>query len=436
MKTLKLILLKELKSMIRDPKILIAMIIVPIILTGAIYGVMIGATRQVAREAVTMRGVVALYDMDHGNWSRYVVEYMEKLGLTVIKVYDEEKLLQLVTNNKTVLGGIVIPEGFTENITEMKPARIDVYTVIRSINILSLTRIGKLIGLVNSIGQNISSTIILEKGVNREFLRRGIRGNGILVLRNRIVEGVRPEILYGPLVIVSMFIPLIVLILSSFIAQLSATSIAVEKEEKMLETLLSLPLSRLQLIGGKILAATIIGFIGLILYGGVFAWYFSAISSPTTGGINTTGMGSVNVFGIITDMLGGSIITSMIISLIGVVLFVLALAILLALFVEDVRSAQIISGYIVMPLAIAVFLALFIDPSGMDQGGRIILSVIPLVNVGFIVNMGFIGDYVSLSLIPISNLVYATIMMYIASRIISTEKVFTMRMFRRRKRRI
>ncbi len=429
MKTLKLILIKELRSMIRDPKILIAMIIVPVVLTAIMYGAMIGFIGQTAREALTMKGVAAVYDEDHGNWSKYIIDEMNKIGVETISVNSEEELLETIRNNRALLGGIVIPKGFSENISSAKPAKIYVYTVVRSINVLALTRMSRLPTLINNIGRNLTLRVVSEKGVSEEFVRKGVKSVGIAMFKDRMVYGTDMEALIGSLVMVSIFVPLIVLILSSFIAQLSATSIAVEKEEKMLETLLSLPLSRLQLIAGKILASVIIGFIGLILYGGLFAWYFTAVPSAASGGES-----GVNILSALSNVIGGSVLSSMIASLVGVVLFVLSLAILLALFVEDVRSAQIISGYVVLPLGIAIFLALFVDPASMSQSSRIALSLIPLVNIGFIVNMGFIGDYLSLTLIPVSNLLYAGLMMYIASRIISTERVFTMKLFRRRGR--
>ncbi len=431
MRTLKLVLIKELKSMIRDPKILIAMILVPVLVTGIIYGIAIGFTHQVTVEVKKTGGTIILVDHDRGNWSTRVKEIIKEEGYETIEAGSIDEAVDLLKNSDA-LGVIVVPRGFSENITRLSPARLETITAIRSLSLLALMRTGKIGSVVSSLSENITGIILEERGIPRNFTKGAVQGEAAVLLKNNIIRADDIEAIIGGIIISSIMIPVIILVLAGFIAQLSATSIAVEKEEKMLETLLSLPLSRMQLIAGKIIASAIIGLLGLILYGGLIGWYFSSLAGISGGGASSAGFSSM--LSSMMDTVGGFTVTALLVSMVGLILFVLGLAILLALFVEDVRSAQLVSSYITMPLAFMVFIALFIDISSMPQTTRIILAFIPMVNTGLIIPLGYIGDTTSIIIAMFSTLVYSVVIMWVAAKVITTEKVFTLRLFKRGRR--
>ncbi len=428
MRTLKLVLIKELKSMIRDPKILIAMILVPVLITGIIYGISIGFSQQMATELKKTGGTVILVDLDKGNWSTRVREIIEEEGYKIIEAGNVDEAIELLKNSDA-LGVIVVPKGFSDNITALTPARLETVTAIRSLSLLALMKTGKIGAVVSSLSENITGIILEERGIPRNFTEGAVQSESMVLLKNNIIRAEDTGAIIGGIIMTSIMIPVIILVLAGFIAQLSATSIAVEKEEKMLETLLSLPLSRMQLIAGKIIASAIIGLLGLALYGGLIGWYFSSLAGM--GGEGASATGASSVLSSVIDAVGGFTITALLVSMVGLVLFVLGIAILLALFVEDVRSAQIVSSYITMPLAFMVFIALFIDISSMPQTIRMVLAFIPMVNTGLIIPLGYIGDTTSIIIAMFSTLAYSVVIMWVAARIITTEKVFTLRLFKR-----
>jgi ABC-2 type transport system permease protein len=416
--------------MIRDPKILISMIIVPLILTGIMYAATVSFVGQVAREAARKGGIIIVVDMDHGNWTSYALKMLEKQGYRIVQAGNVSEAVWMAEETN-VLGVIVFPHGFSNNITRLKPGHIVVYSPIRSISMLAVTSAGRIQAATRIIENNITSRIIVMHGLPVNFTRQPLRENRIVILKNRLIE-TRESIdaIIGPLIMSVIMIPILVIVLAGFIAQLSATSIAVEKEEKMLETLLSLPMSRGQLIAAKITASAIVGLIGLAAYLGMLGWYFASLMSV---GSTSSGVSIGSIFSGLLDAVGSYTIISLIATLTGLVILILGLSILLALFVEDVRSAQLVSAYVITPLAFLVFIALIIDPLQIGSTGRIIVSLIPMVNAGFIIPTGYIGDYISPTIAMISTFTYAGIVIWFASRIISTEKIFTIRLFKRKK---
>ncbi len=429
MKTFRIILVKEIKSMIRDPKIIIAMIIVPLILTGIMYAAMAGFMGQVAEEARKKGGTIILVDLDHGNYTSIIKKLLEKNGYRLINASTPEEARKQLLSRKDVLGALVIPSGFSENLSSLKPVHVKVYTVIRSISILSFTKSGKVLDAVATLSKNLTLIVAAKRGIPAQFIEKPIENDLVVIIKDNVLPTKSLDTIIGGLIIAVIAIPILVLILSSFIAQLSATSIAVEKEEKMLETLLSLPLSRTQLVAAKVAAAAIVGFLGVLVYGGLYMWFFASttgMSASTTGSAVTAGISALY------SIIGPYTLVSLFIALIGLVLFILGLAILLSLFVEDIRSAQIVSGYIVFPLALLVFISMFIDPASMPYTTRLALAAIPMINVGLVIPYGFIGDYSSIIVVVVSSLLYAGIVIWYTGRVVSTEKIFTMKLFRKK----
>lgn len=76
----------------------------------------------------------------------------------------------------------------------------------------------------------------------------------------------------------TFFIPLILFIVITFASQLVATSIASEKENKTLETLLSAPVNRQTIVAAKLLAAALLALLFAVVYMVGFRSYFGAIT--------------------------------------------------------------------------------------------------------------------------------------------------------------
>ncbi|OYT39990.1 MAG: sodium transporter [Desulfurococcales archaeon ex4484_58] len=430
MRVFKIILIKELKSMIRDPKILIAMFIVPFIIVGVMYGIVVFSTRQMVEEAVRGRGVIAIVDEDQGYWSKNLTEYIKSLGFKILRLNNTTVLLE-VLNNRSILSAIVIPSDFTENITRNNTAYVEIYTYIHSPSMSHLISRSKAIGVIMSYSQNLSETIIKIHGLNPKYISHPVNTTMTVILKDKMIHVNDLGALIGGFTMINIAFPLIAFILASFLVQLTATSIAVEKEEKMFETILSLPINRLEFIAAKIVAAVIIGFIGIAFYGALFAWYFGSVASISSS--SPASSSSFNVFGILFDIYGSSGLGAFFIASIGLILFVLGIAIILALFVEDVRSAQMITSYIVMPFMFVLVLSMFLDITSYPQSTRYIISLIPFVNISFMSTFIFTGDQIAIHISALSSILYAILIMYIASKLIGTEKVFTLKLFRRKK---
>jgi len=403
---------------------LIAMFVVPLIMIGIMYGVMGAAMQEQVKQVVRESKTVAIINLDQGPWSQRFIDYLGSIGINVklIKDISETDISDLMERLGVKIF-YVIPSNFSYALTENRTAVIEYYVLLKSLTLGEFGLGDSAEELINSFAENITKSIITKEGVPKEFVEHPINGSVRAIIGNKVFT--RPEQVFMGVFMVSFIVPLVTFLMLIFIIQFAVTSMAVEKEEKMFETLLTLPVNRLTIIGVKLLVSVIIGIAYVAIYGFILIWFF--IGSITLPSETAT---SVNVFDILPPVtayyLG--------IGLIGAVIFGLLLAMVLSLFAEDVRTAQLISNYALMPLIFMFFVPMFIDISGLSYTVKTVLSLIPLANIGFIPKLSILGHNELAMFAGISNIVYAAIALVIAYRIVNTEKIFTAKFFKRIKK--
>jgi ABC-2 type transport system permease protein len=118
--------------------------------------------------------------------------------------------------------------------------------------------------------------------------------------------------------------------------------------------------------------------------------------------------------------------------LLGVNIFVtlvsgLALAISLATFTDNVRSAQSLTGFLTIPVILPAIILMFSDISMLPRSIQTILLIIPYTHSIIASKAAFLGNY-SLVLRSIGYIaVFTIVVLFIAARIFSTERIITAR---------
>ncbi|MEM4619326.1 MAG: ABC transporter permease [Desulfurococcaceae archaeon] len=428
------ILIKELKSIIRDPKILIAMIIVPIVITSVMYLLITQSMKQSITEITRETGTIAVLDLDQSEWSFNLINYLKEKGYTIIETCCIEDIVESIRSNR-IDYGLVILKDFSKNISENKQGLIEIYLSIRSSSMFSIYRDLRLFYSLNDYNRNLSKVIVEKYGLNSSYLFNPVLSYNNIIYKDIQIKLENPIILSTLISSTSFIYPVLVLILSSFLVQLSATSIGVEKEEKMFETLLSLPISRFKLIIVKITASILISLIGLIIYAGLFTWLLSSlINIPSVEqSVDTTVSIDLNEYTNLLSKIYGLHDILLIIVCTGVfIILILSLSIIIALFTEDVRSAQLTTQYLIIPVMFTMFIAIFTDISSIPIIVKYVLSIIPIANISLIQQFIFSKDYVLVYIVLLSTTIYALASIYIASKLVSTERVLTFKIFQKK----
>ena len=407
-KGLKTITSKEIKELVRDPRIILGITVAPLIMFLIMGYAMQGIFTQVEK-SVEQIGLGVL-NLDEGNLGESLIENLTKLGVDVIELKsanESDIVQQMKKYNLTTL--LIIPENFSEN-TQSHKGIIKMYAVYEG-SVTESAKTGKI------------STII-------EQIKRMWSPDPFTVSENSIVKGkiipVSPSILSGLVMSQNITIPIVIAIITLLSMQLAATSIATEKEEKTLETLLSLPINRFSILVGKLFGSVFVAMIGAVAYLVGFNYYMGSFNAPGAGYVELSEIG-------LTPAPAGYILIG--ISLFVTLLFALSLAIIASAFTEDVRSAQALVGYFYPIIFIPMFLLMYTDMSMLSLPVRITVFAIPFSQPVLAVRYATSGDY----LIAIAGIIYVSfltiVILYIASRFFATEKILTAKLALKRMRR-
>ncbi len=420
------ILIKELKELIRDPKVLIGIIIIPIIMFPAL-GAVLGYAQQTAIEQARETKLLVLNN-DNGNWSEVFIDYLEAAGAKpiIVSSMTPQQLVDggvLAANNATQF--IEIPAGFTMNMTRHFNGNAN---VTATVNVYGEFAIG---GILSNIGSTVATTIVYS-------FNRYVAPDALLTTQSSIIKGmiwtnVDPAVISQLLLSQTIILPVTIIILLTYSMQIAATSVAMEKEEKTLETLLTVPVDRFAILMGKLSSSAIIAGVGALTYLIGYSYLFGSILSaaPISGTqVDLASLGlAPTLFGYV---------------LLGITLFVtllagLALAVIMSAFAEDVRGATALVGYIYPLIFIPSLALMYIDINVLPLPLKAVLFAVPFSQPVIASKAVIAGDYLTVGLGIAYVAVFTIVVMYIASRLFATEKILTAKLkfrktgFRKRK---
>jgi ABC-2 type transport system permease protein len=405
------ILVKELKELMRDPKILIGMIVLPLIIFP-VMGLVLGYAVESAQEQA-QKATLLVVNNDGGNWSQTFVSYLNgTMNVAVINNMNPQQVVSqnlLTEYNSTQL--VEIPADFSQNMTQ----HIDDgdWTVTATVNVYGVFQGG---GIFSNIGSSGFSAFV--SGFNRAIAPDVVYTSQSTIIKGEIQQGIDPATLSGLLISQSLALPITVMIMLTYSMQIAATSVAMEKEEKTLETLLTVPVDRFSILMGKLSSTMIVAGVAAIA---VLFGYTYMLGSITMG-IPTTGSVDLVALGLVPSPLGYALLG---ISLFVTLLSALALAVIISAFSEDVRGAQALVGYLYPLIFIPSLALIYLDINTLPLAIKAVLFAIPYSQPIIASKAVVLGDYTTVIFGIIYVAAFTVVIMYIASRLFATEKILT-----------
>jgi ABC-2 type transport system permease protein len=404
------ILVKELKELIRDPKILIGMIVVPLVMFP-VLGIVFGYAQETAQQQALNASVLILNN-DEGNWSQAFTDYLS-LGLSVTVIHNltpSEVVSQGLFTRHNVTTFLEIPAGFSQNLTAHENGNL---SVTATVNAYSLYQGG-------SIFSGISSNVVgaYVGGFNRAVAPDLVRTTTSTVIKGEIEQGVDPTALSSLMLSQTIALPITVMILLTYAMQIAATSVAMEKEEKTLETLLTMPVDRFSILMGKLSSTIIVA--GVAALAIMFGYNF--MMGGITSAVQMGAQIDLVRLGLVPSLLGYVLLG---ISLFATLLSALALAVIMSAFSEDVRGAQALVGYVYPVIFIPALALIYIDINTLPDVVKAVFFAIPYSHPIIASKAIILGDYSIVVFGILYVAVFTVAIMYIASRLFATEKILT-----------
>jgi len=409
------ILLKELKELMRDPKILIGMIVLPLIMFPVLGLVMGYAVETAQSEALKANLLIVNNDQENSVWTNNFLTYMNYSMNTVVvsdltpqQVIDQDLLTQ---NNATMF--LLIPQGFGANLTRHAEGDFNVTGKVIMYGVFTAGG-----GMFSGIGS--SSVTYLVETFNRAVAPDMVTAAQSSIVKGQIQEGVDSSTLGSLMMTQAIALPLTIMIMLTYAMQIAATSVAMEKEEKTLETLLTTPVDRFAILMGKVASTIIVAGVAAVT---VLIGYNYMLGSITS---NISGAVGVNVdlvaLGLVPSV-GGYVLLG--VSLFFTLLSALALAVVMSAFSENVRGAQALVGYIYPLIFIPSMALMYLDFNSLPLAVQGIFYANPYSHPIIASRAGVTGDYLTVILGIVYVAVFTVAIMYVASRLFATEKILT-----------
>jgi ABC-2 type transport system permease protein len=368
----------------------------PIIVIALIFGTM-GNSLQGIQEQVQTAPVIGVIAEDNGTFGVMASDILHTHAEVIYNSTsggDQQTGIATV-EQKNGVALIVIPQDFTERIDHGQQGTLQVYWIMRGAGALDTISSSVLEGLIGYINTNISQTLIQgNTSVNATFILSPTQSVQTTYYKNREFTGISPNLIVSTLSTQSLLIPIVMMMIIIMAGGIVITSMALEKENKTLETLLTLPVKRTSIVAGKIVAAAVIGLLLAVIYMIGMSYYFAGLSF--TGGVNLAAYGLV--------------LTSEDFLWIGLSLFItliagLSLCMLLGTFAKNYKSAQTLTFPITMLALIPMFMTIFTDFDTLPLGLKILIFAIPFSHPMMAPRALLFQDY----LLVIGGIVYVTL---------------------------
>lgn len=417
MRKFLILLQKEVRELIN------ARTVLPLILVMAVFYFFGG---YINKQTNVKKGPepIAIIDQDNSPLSKSLISSLEQVNFSP-KIFLTSDDLSTQMRQENISFGLLIPANFSNSVQNLTPKKIETYTSLKSFSVMN---IGKYAGINTAIAQinnQVSNLYLSEKvpNISPVLLKNPISTTSYTIIKSNISQTDSTAVL-SYLGTQTYLIPIILFLVIVFATQMIATSVASEKENKTLETLLTAPINRKVLVTAKMVASGIVGLLLASVYLIGFRSYINGVSSlsTTTQGVSSDVLHSLGLQLSVQSYL-----------LLGLVLFLgilvaLAMAMILGAFAEDVKSVQTVITPLMVLMLIPYFVTLFLDINTLPNIARYIVYAIPFTHVFMAMGNLYLHNTLAVIYGSIYELIVFIIFVWLAAWIFSSDKIMTMRL--------
>lgn len=417
MKKFLVLLKKELKELIT------MQLILPLIIMIVVFA-LVGNVVSKETAKITAPQTILILNQD-----------VKDSGDTISQILSSANFKPNVLNNGTIddainrakkdnlLALIVIPQGFKQNIDKFVPQKLPVYKLLSSFSATVSARYAFLNNALSAINNYYGNYWIQKKNISIDpnIFKNPVLSDEFVVINNKQAN-ISLTAVSGYIQKQTTFIPLILFIIIIIAAQMVATAIANEKENKTFEILLSSPINRKTIIFAKLIAAGIVSllFAGVYIFG--YKYYLGGITGGASVGISPE---IIKSLGIAITPLGYLLLGT---SLFMGILVALAISMILGIIADSVKSVQTVIAPFMILVMVPYFLILFLDINTLSPILKYIIYIIPFSHPFLALQDVILGNYLPIVLGIVYEFIVFMVFVIIGARIFSSDKIITLKL--------
>lgn len=410
-----------------------------LVVTVAIFMILGGIMKTTINDVVdeSKNVTINICDRDKTEFTESILEAMENVNkdpdsnvsakINIIECEGDDYAAILADNDISSL--VIIPVGFTDSLDKKEQPELISVSRMTSAATMSNIDVGNE-GAINLIKQCISSTIAADTGMDDQQYQ--LMEEPVILTENTVVDDkdarISQDSIMSKIMMQNMLLPIIVFVLIMMTSQMLMSAISNEKIDKTLETLLSAPVSRLSVIGAKMLAAAVVALLNAAVYMVAFSTFVSGATDEVTRTVSEAAGTSITVDQALEQL--GLNLGAVDYILIGVQLFFtimicLSVSIMLGALIDDAKNVQNMLMPIMLCAMVPYIISMLADINSLPMIFRVIVYAIPFThtftavpNLMFGNNMLFIGGL-------IYQIIVFLICIFFALRLFMSDKLLT-----------
>ncbi|OGD10882.1 MAG: ABC transporter [Candidatus Aminicenantes bacterium RBG_13_62_12] len=381
------------------------------------------AKSEAARAAAPQK--IAALDLDRSDVSRGLLDNLRSINYIIepAAAADKEAAVEAVRRSP-VNFLLVIPAGFGEAVSRFETREVETYTFMRSFSMSATRNSAVFRSVIAALNRYMSDEYLKQRiaEIPPENLKNPIKSRDFVVIKDRQAQGSAGDIagfVFGQ----SIFVPIILMMIIIYSSQMVISAIAMEKQNKTLETLLTVPIRRSSIVTAKMLASGLVGLLSAAIYMVGFRFYMRGFTGDMRVGAEVSQV--IEKLGLVLDAKGYIILG---VSLFFAILCALALAIILGVLAEDFRSAQSLIMPVVFLVLIPYFISFFADFRTLSLPVKIFILAIPFSHPFLATQNILLENYQAVALGILYMVAVFILLVGLAARIFSTDRVLTMKL--------
>lgn len=381
--------------------------LIAMIAMAFIFG-MLGKTVSSAGEKMKEKPIITVVSYEKDEITEMMLVTLRARANVVFESDDEETARNaLVNSDGTCM--IIIEKGFADSILTGKQGVLTTEWRIKGAGFLNEVTTSGVSGIIGVLEREISEFLIDNKfDFESAFIFNPVKQVTNTSIRNNYYPGVHPRAVFDAISVKTAMIPTVIMMLIIMAGSTVISSMGLEKENKTLETLLTMPIKRSYIIMSKIIGSAVVGLAmgGIYIFG--FSKYMNSMNSFSTQTVASLSPGPMEYV-----MIGLSIFAALLTGL--------SICMLLGVFAKDYKSSQMMVFPITAIAMVSMFLTMFLDVNTMSPVVKAVYMLLPFSHPMMAMRELMFGNYTIVIIGIIYNLILFAIVIAITVWIFSSD---------------
>ncbi|MBQ8978236.1 MAG: ABC transporter permease [Oscillospiraceae bacterium] len=339
---------------------------------------------------------------------------------------------------------LVIPEGFTEKATNGEKTEVELYTRLSGTGLANMVEDS--VGTGTTAIEDYLTDYVFHDRLDISEDDTKLANDPMMVVDFTMSNGrtakIAPSTVSGLMMSLNAILPMAIFFLLMMASTMIMTAISTEKIDKTLETLLSSPVSRINVLFAKMLAAVIVALLNAVSMMVGMAFYMAGFigngakemagelmaSSEAADALASEAMSVPQALSELGMSLSGGMFL-----LIGLELFIsLAIGLFAALIMGAMATDAQTQGTLALPVMfttmIPFFVTMFTDVNNMPIPFRMIMYIVPFTHTYTALGNLLFGHQLAFWLGFAYQILFLAVIMYFAVKVFTSDLLFTMKL--------